>query len=134
MMYAREVGLAHSTGEVAEQRRARGRGGDGGKGRGQGQCGPGQHVPDAELGKRIPRTGPHTFDRKRDKRVRFTALLHHATVDLLRWSFYPLQRRAAAGIDGVTWDQYETGVEGNLADLYGRVQRGAYRAKPSRRQ
>ena len=55
-----EVGLAHSTGEVAEQRRPDGRGGDGGKGRGQGQCGPGQHVPDAELGKRIPRTGPLT--------------------------------------------------------------------------
>ena len=45
-----------------------------------------------------------------------------------------MQRRAAAGIDGVTWDQYETGLESNLADLYGRVQRGAYRAKPSRRQ
>jgi group II intron reverse transcriptase/maturase len=56
------------------------------------------------------------------------------TVDLLRWSFYQLKRRAAAGIDGVTWDQYETDIEGNLADLYGRVQRGAYRAKPSRRQ
>ena len=71
---------------------------------------------------------------RRDKRVRFTALLHHVTVDLLRWSFYQLKRRAAAGIDGVTWDQYETGLESNLADLHGRVQRGAYRAKPSRRQ
>ena len=71
---------------------------------------------------------------KRDKRARFTALLHHVTVDLLRWSFYQLKRRAAAGIDGVTWDQYETGLESNLADLHGRVQRGAYRAKPSRRQ
>ena len=71
---------------------------------------------------------------RRDKRVRFTALLHHVTIDLLRWSFYQLQRRAVAGIDGVTWDQYEMGLEGNLADLYGRVQRGAYRAKPSRRQ
>ena len=60
--------------------------------------------------------------------------LHHVTVDLLRWSFYQLQRRAVAGIDGVTWDQYETGLESNLADLHGRVQRGAYRAKPSRRQ
>src|SRR5512132_1963590 len=67
---------------------------------------------------------------RRDKRVRFTALLHHVTVDLLRWSFYQLQRRAAAGIDGVTWDQYETGLESNLTDLHGRVQRGAYRAKP----
>ena len=66
---------------------------------------------------------------RRDKRVRFTALLHHVSVDLLRWSFYQLQRRAAAGIDGVTWDQYEADLEGNLADLHGRVQRGAYRAK-----
>ena len=71
---------------------------------------------------------------KQDKSVRFTALLHHVSVELLRWSFYQLKRRAAAGIDGVTWDQYETGLESNLADLYGRVQRGAYRAKPSRRQ
>ena len=61
---------------------------------------------------------------RRDKRVRFTALLHHVTVDLLRWSFYQLQRRAAAGIDGVTWDQYETGLEGNLADLHGRAYDG----------
>ena len=56
------------------------------------------------------------------------------TVDLLRWSFHQLKRRAAAGIDGVTWDQYEADLESNLADLHGRVQRGAYRAKPSRRQ
>ena len=39
------------------------------------------------------------------------------SVDLLRWSFHQLQRRAAAGIDGVTWDQYEADLEGNLADL-----------------
>jgi group II intron reverse transcriptase/maturase len=71
---------------------------------------------------------------RRDKRVRFTALLHHVTFDLLFWSFYQLKRRAAAGVDGVTWDEYETGLESNLADLHGRVHRGAYRAKPSRRQ
>jgi group II intron reverse transcriptase/maturase len=71
---------------------------------------------------------------RRDKHVRFTALLHHVTVDLLCWSFYQLKRRAAAGIDGVTWEQYEAGLESNLIDLCGRVHRGAYRAKPSRRQ
>jgi group II intron reverse transcriptase/maturase len=70
----------------------------------------------------------------RDKKVRFTALLHHVTVDLLRWSFFQLKRRAAAGVDGVTWDQYEAGLENHLVDLHGRVHRGAYRAKPSRRQ
>jgi RNA-directed DNA polymerase len=71
---------------------------------------------------------------RRDKRVRFTALLHHVTIDLLRCSFYQLKRQAAAGIDGVTWNQYEAGLEKHLPDLHGRVHRGAYRAKPSRRQ
>jgi group II intron reverse transcriptase/maturase len=67
------------------------------------------------------------------KQERFTALLHHLTVDLLRDSFYALKRRAAPGVDGMTWQGYETGLEGRLADLHSRVQRGAYRAKPSRR-
>src|SRR5437763_16746660 len=67
------------------------------------------------------------------KQERFTALLHHVTVDLLRESFYALKRRAAPGVDGVTWHEYETGLEGRLADLHSRVQRGVYRAKPSRR-
>lgn len=67
------------------------------------------------------------------KQERFTALLHHVTVDLLRESFYALKRKAAPGVDGVTWQEYETGLEGRLADLHSRVQRGAYRAKPSRR-
>ncbi len=71
---------------------------------------------------------------RRDKRVRFTALLHHVTVDLLHWSFYQLERHAAAGVDGVTWDQYGDGLESNLIDLCARVHSGAYRAKPSRRQ
>ncbi len=71
---------------------------------------------------------------RRDERVRFTALLHHVTVDLLHWSFHQLERHAAAGVDGFTWDQYEDGLEGNLIDLCARVHSGAYRAKPSRRQ
>ncbi|HEY5929693.1 MAG TPA: group II intron reverse transcriptase/maturase [Burkholderiales bacterium] len=71
---------------------------------------------------------------RREKRVRFTALLHHVTVDLLHWSFHQLKRQAAAGVDGVTWEQYEEGLERNLENLCGRVDRGAYRAKPSRRQ
>src|SRR6202021_4044388 len=61
------------------------------------------------------------------------ALLHHLTVDLLRGSFYSLKKRAAPGVDGVTWQEYETGLEDRLTDLHGRVHRGAYRALPSRR-
>ena len=59
------------------------------------------------------------------KQERFTALLHHLTVDLLRTSFFALQRKAAPGIDGVTWQEYATGLEDRLTDLHGRVQRGA---------
>jgi RNA-directed DNA polymerase len=67
------------------------------------------------------------------KEMKFTALLHHMTIDLLRESFYALKRKAAPGVDGVTWYEYETGLEERLADLHGRVHRGAYRAQPSRR-
>ena len=67
------------------------------------------------------------------KGERFTALLHHLTPELLRASFYALKREAAAGVDGVKWREYETGLEGRVADLHSRVHRGAYRAQPSRR-
>ncbi len=67
------------------------------------------------------------------KGERFTALLHHLTPELLRASFYALKREAAAGVDGVRWAEYETGLEGRLADLHSRVHRGVYRAQPSRR-
>ena len=68
------------------------------------------------------------------KEMRFTALLHHMTVDLLRESFYALKRKAAPGVDGVTWHEYETGLEERLVDLHSRVHRGAYRAQPSKRK
>jgi len=64
---------------------------------------------------------------------RFTALLHHLTINLLRESFYSMKRSAAAGVDQVTWKAYAQGVEDRLRDLYDRVHRGAYRAQPSRR-
>ena len=64
---------------------------------------------------------------------KFTALRHHLTVDLLRDSFYELKRHVAPGVDGVTWQAYETGLEARLADLHGRVHRGSYRAQPARR-
>jgi group II intron reverse transcriptase/maturase len=70
---------------------------------------------------------------KENKEMKCTALLHHLTVDLLQESFYSLKRKAAPGVDGVTWQEYETGVEDRLVDLHGRVHRGAYRARPSRR-
>ena len=68
------------------------------------------------------------------KKEKFTALLHHVTVDLLRDAFLALKRRAAPGVDGLTWQDYEAGLEGNLQDLHARVHRGTYRAQPVRRR
>lgn len=65
--------------------------------------------------------------------MRFTALLHHVSVDLLRDSYYRLKRQAAPGVDEITWQEYGKDLEDRLTDLHGRVHRGAYRAQPSRR-
>ena len=70
---------------------------------------------------------------QREPRVRLTTLLHHVTVDALRWAFFEMKKNAAAGVDGMTWRMYEGGLEGRLADLHDRVHSGAYRATPSRR-
>src|ERR1700720_1411683 len=70
---------------------------------------------------------------KERKQERFTSLLHHLNVDLLRDSFYALKRMASPGLDGVTWQEYETGLEDRIIYLHSRVQRGTYRAQPSRR-
>ena len=70
---------------------------------------------------------------KERRQERFTALLHHLSAGLLRDSFYALKRQAAPGVDGVTWKEYETGLEDRIADLHSRVHRGAYQAQPSRR-
>ena len=68
-----------------------------------------------------------------DKEARFTALLHHVDVDRLRAAYWALKPKAAPGVDGVTWEDYGIELEDNLRDLHARVQRGSYRARPSRR-
>src|SRR5208337_3459582 len=70
---------------------------------------------------------------KKDKRLQFTALLHHVSVLLLQDSFYALKREAAPGVDGMTWKEYETSLDKRLEDLHSRVHRGTYRAQPSKR-
>ena len=70
---------------------------------------------------------------RKDKDVRFTALLHHVDVDRLRKAYFALRPKAAPGVDGVTWHEYGQDLEGNLKDLYRRVHCGSYRAKPSLR-
>jgi RNA-directed DNA polymerase len=81
----------------------------------------------------------HGLDRVRQtarlkKEERFTALLHHIDADQLREAYFGLEREAAPGVDGVTWEDYGRDLEARLEDLHGRIHRGAYRAQPSRRR
>ena len=70
---------------------------------------------------------------RKSKRVRFTALLHHITVDQLTRSYFALERDSAPGIDGVTWQAYGENLEEKLTDLHDRIHKGSYRARPARR-
>jgi RNA-directed DNA polymerase len=67
------------------------------------------------------------------KKERFTALFHHISIELLEEAFFELKEDAAAGVDRLTWKDYEAKLERKLEDLHDRVHRGAYRALPSRR-
>ena len=70
---------------------------------------------------------------RRDRDVRFTALLHHVSVERLEAAYRAIRPGAAPGVDGVSWREYGRDLEANLRDLHGRVHGGAYRAKPTRR-
>ena len=69
----------------------------------------------------------------KSRELKFTTLLHHINEELLTASFHQLKRKAAVGIDGVSWHEYEQDLETHIADLHGRIHRGAFRAKPSKR-
>jgi group II intron reverse transcriptase/maturase len=70
---------------------------------------------------------------QKDKKLKFTSLLHHLTPELLRASFFDLKKHAAPGVDDETWHDYAKDFERRIDDLVGRIHRGAYRAKPSKR-
>jgi group II intron reverse transcriptase/maturase len=70
----------------------------------------------------------------KDGKQKFTALFHHVyNIDTLTTAFYLLGKKAAPGVDGVTWYEYEKSLEENLQELHHRLRRGAYRPKPTRR-
>jgi RNA-directed DNA polymerase len=69
----------------------------------------------------------------RDKEARFTALLHHVTLERLLLAYQDISPKAAPGVDGVRWEAYGQDLVANLRDLHERVQQGGYRASPSRR-
>lgn len=68
-----------------------------------------------------------------NRQEQFTSLAHHITVDALLRAYHALDAKAAAGIDGVTKDDYGKNLEQNLAELHVRLKEGKYRAKPVRR-
>jgi group II intron reverse transcriptase/maturase len=114
---------------------AQGRAAEAVEGRGSAK---GNAAGETRPGRRAGQGVPSELDRVRraaqkDRNARFTALLHHVSVDRLRAAYWALEPKAAPGVDGVTWHEYGEDLENNLADLHARVHRGSYRAKPSRR-
>jgi retron-type reverse transcriptase len=84
------------------------------------------------------KNAPNALDRvreaaRKDKGMKFTALLHHLSSERLEAAYRRLKRDAAPGVDGIGWSEYGVGLREKLDDLLSRIHRGAYRAKPSRR-
>jgi RNA-directed DNA polymerase len=131
------VGRLHSTEEAGEQRSPVVPGAAEsveGRGPAKGNTGHVAPTPDTEPERRRARglLGVRLAAR-RDRKARFTALLHHITPELLTAGFFDLKRKAVPGVDGVTWQEYRRDLEARIADLHGRIQRGAYRPRPSKR-
>ena len=68
------------------------------------------------------------------KHYRFGGLYRTINQDVLRQCFFQMRKDAASGVDGVSFQEYQRNLEGNLADLVGRLQRKAYRARLVRRK
>ena len=124
------VRLAHSTYEVGEQ----GGASLGGVGM-EGRVGPRENTIQQTTSRTQSRNDvPHALERtsrskKRQESKKFTALLHHVTVERLRHAYSELKRHAAP-VSMVTWAKYQANLEENLRELQGRVQNGTYRAQP----
>jgi|HubBroStandDraft_1064217.scaffolds.fasta_scaffold75711_2 RNA-directed DNA polymerase len=119
---------ANKVGQLATAESAEGRGSTKGNDFAVGRA------PDSAPDQRVDRLEGVRQVARRDKKVRFTALLHHVTRELLFRSFYQLKREAKPGVDGQTWQEYDDeGLLDRINDLHDRVHRGTYRAKPSKR-
>ena len=136
MMHGREKSDSAIVADEADEQSGAIRCGAGGaKGGGQGECGPAKHAPDAEPGKRVTGAGARTASSKAKEEGEVHRALPPSSASTM------LERRssnssgdAAAGVDGLTWRDYEADLERKLEDLHARVHRGAYRALPSRRR
>jgi RNA-directed DNA polymerase len=108
---------------------------------GGGEREPATHAPGTELGKRDPGAGSREPATGLDPvgtpqgSGRRNGSPHSCitSTSIRCMAFHALKRDAAPGVDGLTWTDYEADLEPRLADLHGRVHRGAYRPQPSRR-
>ena len=130
---AREVRPRHSSWEADEQSGRDRSGAGGAKGGGQGERERAKHAPDTGSGARVTGARSRTASRKAKEEGEVHSAAPPRQRRLLREAFFALKRDAAPGVDGVTWQTYEADLDRNLTDLHARVQRGAYRALPSRR-
>ena len=125
MMHGREKSDPAIVADEADEQGGAIRGGAGGAKGG----GPrGMRASKARAGRRTGASVSQALERIRQaarqrKKERFTALLHHISIDLLRAAFYELKGKAAPGVDGMTWQDYEADLERKLEDLHARVQR-----------
>src|SRR5437660_1788184 len=129
-----EVRLADNTCEAGEQSGPPRCGAGGGKQRDREKCGIAKHGPNAEPGSRVTGAGPHTWSCHQEQKgeAHSAPAPHHGRRPAE--SVLQLKKRAAPGVDGVTWEGYAADLDRNLTDLHARVHRGAYRALPSRRR
>src|SRR6185295_12480854 len=67
------------------------------------------------------------------KGERFDNLLSAIKVPLLAEAYHRLRKRAAPGVDGITWEQYGEHLDAHLLDLQDRIHRGSYHPQPVRR-
>jgi len=70
---------------------------------------------------------------KENRTLRFNNLLHHITPVLLKNAYDNLNKKAARGVDGETWQSYGQGLTGKLQSLHVKIHTGRYKPQPSKR-
>jgi RNA-directed DNA polymerase len=70
---------------------------------------------------------------KEDPKRQFYSIAHMITFGALCAAFRGLRKKASAGVDGVTYEEYERDVEGNIQALHEKLKNGKYQAQPLRR-
>jgi len=93
-----------------------------------------RNAPPTQGGKGAPTSLQWIGQRAKGKpQERFTNLLSHIRVPLLKQAYFSLKQKAAAGVDTVTWDEYGVRLGDRLLELQDRIHRGSYHPQPVRR-